>query len=189
MPRRMNPTRGTSETSVDGRVRGMRALCPAFLLLLAGCATLQTQVEINAPASAVRQVLFDFDDYPKWNPFITKVDGTVAEGSEIYVTVVPAGGPEINANAKVLLVKPDHLAWKGSGLSQVGSGPVSVDIPGVLSAKHDFIIEELGPDRTLFRNDDDFSGAAVATYDMKPIKAGLDAMNEALKKRVEAGAK
>jgi hypothetical protein len=167
----------------------MKPLLPAILLLLAGCATLQTQVEIKAPASAVRSVLFDFADYPKWNPFIVKVDGTVAEGSEIYVTVVPVGGPEINANAKVLTMTPNHLAWKGSGLSQVGSGPVSVDIPGVLSARHDFIIEELGPDRTLFHNNDDFSGAAVATYDMKPIKAGLDAMNEALKARAEAAAK
>src|ERR1700678_4000269 len=147
----------------------MKPLLPAILLLLAGCATLQTQVEIKAPASAVRSVLFDFADYPKWNPFIVKVDGTVAEGSEIYVTVVPVGGPEINANAKVLTMTPNHLAWKGSGLSQVGSGPVSVDIPGVLSARHDFIIEELGPDRTLFHNNDDFSGAAVASYNMKPI--------------------
>jgi hypothetical protein len=163
----------------------MKPLFLTSLFLLAGCATLQTQVEIRAPASAVREVLFDFEDYPKWNPFIIKVDGTVAEGSDIYVTVMPAGGPEINAPARVISVAPDHLAWKGSGLSQVGSGPVSVDIPGVLSARHDFIIEELGPGRTLFRNNDDFSGAAVASYNMKPIKAGLDAMNEALKKRAE----
>jgi hypothetical protein len=181
----MNPTRGTSETPAGGRVRGTKPLLLTSLLLLAGCATLRTQVEIKAPASAVRAVLFDFGDYPKWNPFIIKVDGTVAEGSEIYVTVMPVGGPEINAPARVTSVTPNHLAWKGSGLSQVGSGPVSVDIPGVLSAKHDFIIEELGPGRTLFRNNDDFSGAAVASYNMKPVEAGLNAMNEALKKRAE----
>jgi hypothetical protein len=163
----------------------MKPLFPAFLLLLAGCSSLQTQVEIEAPASTVRAVLYDFGDYPKWNPFILRVDGAVSEGSEIYVTVMPVGGPEINASARVTSVDPDHLSWKGSGMSQVGSGPVSVDIPGILSARHDFIIEELGPGRTLFRNNDDFSGAAVASYDMKPIKAGLDAMNEALKKRAE----
>lgn len=163
----------------------MKTLFPAFFLLLAGCTTLRTQVEIEAPASAVRAVLFDFGAYPKWNPFIIKVDGTVAEGSEIYVTVMPLGGPEINASAKVLSMAQNHLAWEGSGMSQVGSGPVSVDIPGILSARHDFIIEELGPGRTLFHNNDDFSGAAVASYNMKPIKAGLDAMNEALKKRAE----
>jgi len=163
----------------------MKALYLSSLLLLAGCASLQTQVEIKAPASAVRQVLYDFGDYPKWNPFILKVDGTVAEGSEIYVTVMPVGGPEINASARVTSVAPDHLSWNGSGMSQVGSGPVSVNIPGILSARHDFIIEELGPGRTLFHNNDDFSGAAVASYNMGPIKAGLDAMNEALKKRAE----
>jgi hypothetical protein len=167
----------------------MRPLFLASLLLLAGCASLRTQVEINAPASAVRAVLFDFADYPKWNPFIIRIDGTVAEGSQIYVTVMPVGGPEINASARVLSVTPNRIEWKGSGLSQLGSGPVSVDIPGVLSARHDFTIEELGPGRTLFHNNDDFSGAAAATYDMKPIKAGLDAMNEALKKRAEDAAR
>src|SRR5271168_2633111 len=148
----MNPTRGTSEIRAGRRVRGMMPLFPAFLLLVGGCSSLQTQVEIEAPASAVRAVLYDFGDYPKWNPFITRVDGTVAQGSEIYVTVMPVGGPEINASAKVLSFTQNHMAWKGSGMSQLGSGPVSVDIPGVLSARHDFIIEELGPGKTLFRN-------------------------------------
>ncbi len=160
----------------------------ASFAVLSGCATLRTQVEINAPASVVRETLFDFGAYPKWNPFITRVDGTVAEGSRIYVTVVPVGGAEINAPAVVLSVSPNHLVWKGSGLSKLGSGPVTVDLPGVLSARHEFVIEELGPGRTLFHNNDDFSGVAVASYNLKPIKAGMDAMNEALKARAE-GAK
>jgi uncharacterized protein YndB with AHSA1/START domain len=167
----------------------MKLIFLAPFVLLAGCATLETQVEINAPASAVRAVLYDFADYPKWNPYITKVDGDVSEGERIDVTVAPPGGPVLKAGAKVTSVTPNHLAWDGSGRPQEVLGPFSLNIPGVLSASYDFTIEELGPGRTLFRNNVDFSGASTGSYDTKPIEAGLDAMNEALKARAEAAAK
>jgi hypothetical protein len=157
----------------------------AFPILLAGCTTLQTQVEINAPARDVRAILYDFADYPKWNPYITKVDGTVAEGNQIFLTLKPEGKPEITGGATILSATEDHLSWEGSGLSGIESGSISMSIPGILSARHDFVIQELGPDRTLFLNTDKMSGAAVPVFDLKPIKAGLDAMNEALKKRAE----
>jgi hypothetical protein len=157
----------------------------AFPILLCGCTTLQTQVEINAPAREVSAILYDFADYPKWNPYITKVDGTVAEGNQIYLTLKPEGKPEITGGATILSATEDHLSWEGSGLSGIESGSISMSIPGILSARHDFVIQELGPDRTLFLNTDKMSGAAVPVFDLKPIKAGLDAMNEALKKRAE----
>jgi len=157
----------------------------ALPVLLAGCTTLQTQVEINAPAREVRAILYDFADYPKWNPYITKVDGAVAEGNQVYLTVKPDGKPELTGGATIVSATADHLSWVGSGLSGIESGSISMSIPGILSARHDFIIQELGPDRTLFLNNDRMSGAAVPVYDLKPIKAGLDAMNEALKKRAE----
>jgi Polyketide cyclase / dehydrase and lipid transport len=163
----------------------MKPLFLASLLLLAGCATLQTQVEIKAPASAVRAVLYDFGAYPKWNPFITKVDGDVAEGNRIDVTVMPPGGTALKAGADVTSVTPNHLAWEGSGRPKEVIGPFSMNIPGVLKASYDFTIEEVGPGRTLFRNDVDISGATAGSYDLKPIEAGMDAMNEALKKRAE----
>jgi hypothetical protein len=163
----------------------MKTLFLASLLLLSGCASLQTQVEIKAPASAVRSVLYDFRDYPKWNPFITRVEGDVEEGNRIDVTVMPPGGTALKAGANVTSVTPSHLAWEGSGRPKEVIGPFSMNIPGVLKASYDFTIEELGPGRTLFRSSVDFSGASTGSYDTKPIEAGLDAMNEALKERAE----
>jgi hypothetical protein len=165
----------------------MKPHCLAGLALLAGCTSLQTEIEVKAPASAVREVLFNCGDYPKWNPYIVKVDGTVAQGSQIYITVKPPGGPEINASATITSVTKDRLSWHGIGASQLGSGPVTVAIPGVLSARHDFIIEEVAPDRTIFHNNNEFSGAVIPFFDLKPMKAGMEAMNEALKKRAEGG--
>jgi hypothetical protein len=160
----------------------------AALLLLCGCATVDTQVEINAPAKAVRAVLFGFDDYPKWNPFITKVDGLVAEGSSVYVTLKPFGMRELNGDVIVTTVNENQLSWKGTALAQM-SGSFTLPVPGILSGEHDFIIQELGPDRTLFLNNDKISGTLLAFNDLQPMRAALEAMNEALKKRAEENSK
>jgi Polyketide cyclase / dehydrase and lipid transport len=159
------------------------------LILLSGCATMQTRVEINAPAERVRTVLFAFADYPKWNPYIVNVDGDVVEGNRVYLTVRPPGAPEVTGNAKIISVTKDRLAWDGVGMSQVESGPITLAIPGILNAKHEFVIEELAPNRTLFLNNVKWSGAVIPFYDMKPLAAGLEAMNVALKARSEEIAK
>jgi hypothetical protein len=152
----------------------MKFLCCALLVLLAGCTSVQTRVEINAPAKDVRAVLFGFADYPKWNPFIVRVDGTVAQGSQVYVTVKPVGKAEISGSTVVTLMTDDHLAWRGS-----------LAIPGLFSGNHDFIIEEAGPGKTVFLNNERMSGIIIPFYDFKPTEAGFEAMNQALKKRAE----
>jgi hypothetical protein len=145
-----------------------------LLVLLAGCTSVQSKIEINAPAKAVRAVFFNFDDYPKWNPFIIKVDGAVADGSKVTVTVRPVGKSEITGATTVTAMTDDHLAWTGS-----------LAIPGVFSGKHDFIIEEVGPNKTVFHNNERMSGVIIPFFDFKPTEAGFVAMNEALKKRAE----
>ena len=155
----------------------MKPLCLALAALLAGCTSVQTRIEINAPAKDVRAVLYDFADYPKWNPFIVKVDGSVAEGSQVYVTVRPVGKSEISGNTVVTLMEDDRLSWRGS-----------LAIPGLFSGKHDFIIEEVGPAKTVFHNNEKMSGLVIPFYDFKPTEAGFEAMNEALKKRAEGSA-
>jgi hypothetical protein len=156
----------------------MKPLCVALLVLLAGCTSVQTRVEINAPAKDVRAILFGFADYPKWNPFIIKVEGTVAEGSQVYVTVKPVGKDEISGKTVVTLMTDNHLSWRGS-----------LAIPGLFSGKHDFIIEESGPGRTVFYNNEKMSGLVIPFYDFKPTEAGFEAMNQALKARAEENPK
>jgi hypothetical protein len=167
----------------------MKPFCLSCLVFLAACSSTQTRIEINAPARVVRASLFDFAAYPQWNPYIVSVDGAVENGSKVFLTVKPPGGPEINTTATILSVTENRLSWRGVGMSQLESVPITLPIPGVLSANHDFIIEELGPEKTLFLNNIKWSGASVPFYDLKPMEAGLRAMNEALKKRAEANAR
>ncbi len=158
-----------------------------LLALLAGCSSVETKIEIHAPANAVRAVVFDYAGYPQWNPYLVKLEGTVAPGNYIYVTVDPVGGHEIIGTAKIISVTENQMSLTGIGMSQVESSPVMLAVPGILSAKHDLIVEEAGPDRTIFYNNVKYSVAVIPFYDLKPMEAGLLKMNEALKKRVEGG--
>ncbi|HEY5079141.1 MAG TPA: SRPBCC domain-containing protein [Opitutaceae bacterium] len=163
----------------------MKALCAACLAFLSGCASVETSIVINAPAKDVRAVLYDFADYPKWNPFLIRVEGTAEDGKQLYVTVKEAGKPELTGDVTVISATDSLLSWSGTATSQMESGSIDVGLPGVLSARHEFIIEEQGPARTLFSNNDKLSGALVSLYNSKGLQTGLGAMNEALKKRVE----
>jgi hypothetical protein len=156
----------------------MKTVCLALAALLAGCTSVQTKVQINAPAKDVRAILYGFADYPKWNPFIIKVDGIVAEGSQVFVTVKPVGKPEISGKTVVTLMSDNQLSWRGS-----------LAIPGLFSGKHDFVIEEVGPATTVFHNNEKMSGMVIPFYDFKPTEAGFEAMNQALKMRAEGPAR
>jgi hypothetical protein len=143
-------------------------------ILLTGCTSVQTKIEIDAPAKDVRDVLFDFGDYPKWNPFIVRVDGSVAERSTVSVTVKPVGKDALSGNTIVTSFTDTRLAWTGS-----------LAVPGLFRGDHEFIIEEQGPNKTMFYQNEKMSGVIIPFFDFKPEAAGFVLMNEALKQRAE----
>jgi hypothetical protein len=153
----------------------MKPYLLAGVLLLAGCTSIQSQIEINAPAKTVRAVLYKFDDYPSWNPFIIKVDGTVAEGRDVTVTVKPVGKDQISGTTTIVSLTDNRLEWRGS-----------LAVPGLFTGDNEFIIEELDSGRTLFRQNEKMSGIIIPFFNTDPEKAGFAAMNEALKQRAEA---
>lgn len=153
----------------------MKSLLPlCALAALTGCTSIQTRVEIAAPAEKVRAVAFDFKDYPAWNPFIVKIDGAVAPGNTVNVTVKPVGKNEISGETKVLTLESNRVVWRGS-----------LAIPGLFRGEHEFVVESAGPNRTIFLNREKMSGLVIPFYNFGPTKAGFDAMNEALKRRAE----
>lgn len=149
-------------------------LLPLLSIGLVGCASVQSRVEIKAPAKKVSAVLYDFGKYPAWNPFIVKVDGKVQVGKTVKVTVKRPGTDPVTGDTLVMKTEPKHLVWKGS-----------LSVPGLFSGVHEFQIEDLGPNRSAFANNEKMSGLLVPLLDMKATKAGFAAMNEALKKRAE----
>jgi hypothetical protein len=156
----------------------MRRLIVGANALLAGCASVQTRIEINAPAKDVQSVLLGFEDYPRWNPFIVKVDGAVAAGAKVRVTVKPVGKDPISGETTITDLTENRLAWTGS-----------LPIPGLFRGRHEFIVEDEGGGRTMFYQNEKMSGLIIPFFDFKPEAAGFVLMNEALKRRAEGGAK
>jgi uncharacterized membrane protein len=53
---------------------------------------LHTEVEIEAPAERVWELLTDFATYPEWNPFIRSISGQPAPGERLEVRIEPPSG-------------------------------------------------------------------------------------------------
>ena len=152
----------------------MNRIAVIGVLLLAGCTSVQTKIEIDAPAKDVRAVLLNFDDYPKWNPFIVKIDGKVAVGSTVRVTVKPVGKDPLSGNTVVTSLSDTRLAWTGS-----------LAFPGLFRGNHEFIIEDRGPNKTTFYQNEKMSGIIIPFADFKPEAEGFVLMNQALKSQAE----
>jgi hypothetical protein len=138
--------------------------------------TIETTIDIHAPASAVWATLVDFDAYPEWNSFVTRISGTPTEGERLEVRLDPPGSREMTFKPRVTAATPnEHLEWLGR-----------LFVPGLLDGRHEFRLEALGENRTRLHHGESFSGLLVGlVLDVGGTRRGFEAMNEALKIRAE----
>jgi hypothetical protein len=96
--------------------------------------TIKTEIDIQAPAETVWEMLSDVDAFPSWNPFITRLEGELRVGGRLAVTIAPPGGRPMTFRPTVKTLVPGReLAWLGSLL-----------IPGLFDGRHRFTIESIG---------------------------------------------
>ena len=139
---------------------------------------IETSIEIDAPPARVWAILAGFADYPRWNPFIRAIDGTLEVGRTLDVTMEPPGKREMRFHPIVLAVEPEReLRWKGKLL-----------IPGLFDGEHWFRLRHAAHGRITFEQGEHFTGMLVPRF--KPsldgaTRAGFIAMNEALKRQAE----
>ena len=101
---------------------------------------LHTEIEIDAPAKRVWELLTDFASYPQWNPFIRQISGRLAPGERLQARLEPPGGRAMTFKPKVLTVEPNReLRWLGHLL-----------LPGLFDGEHSFTIEPLEGNRVRF---------------------------------------
>jgi hypothetical protein len=129
---------------------------------------------IFAEPDKVWSVLTNFSDYPRWNPFIERIEGAVELGARLRVRIHPPSGSPMTFTPRVLNVVPaSELSWLGHLL-----------IPGLFDGEHHFQIERVEAKQTLFRQSEVFQGLLVgllpASLYYKTL-AGFDEMNLALK--------
>ncbi len=137
-----------------------------------------TEIEINAPAEKVWQVLLDFEKYPEWNPFVVKALGKPKEGQTLQIEVQLPEGRLMKFTPVVLKAEPNkELRW-------VGKLPL-----GAFRGEHFHQIESLEENKVKFIHGEHFSGWFVSIIwkmvGNQPVK-GYHIMNKALKEYVEA---
>lgn len=141
---------------------------------------IRTETQIDAPAERVWAILTDFDAYPSWNPFMRRISGEARRGRTLYVRSEPPGTRPITIRATVLNVEPQReLRWLGRVL-----------LPGLFDGEHVLEIERLDGGSVRFVQRERVIGLAVPILQRfveAHLRAGFEAMNEALKVRAESG--
>jgi len=138
---------------------------------------IHTEIEISASAERVWEILSDFESYPSWNPFVTRVDGEPKEGARLKIWVqLP--------DAKMMTFTPIVLkANANEELRWAGTMPLNL-----FRGEHFYVIQKITDDKILFIHGEIFSGWLVRliwSTRGKKIAKGYTLMNEALKKWAE----
>jgi hypothetical protein len=135
---------------------------------------LGSEIEIEAPADRVWQILTDFEQYPRWNPFLVSVTGEARQGVQLRAR---AGGMTFRPVVQ-RAVPGRELRWLGRLLLQ-----------GIFDGEHHFEIEPLSEQRVRFRQSEKFRGVLVPLlwpFIGGSTLRGFQAMNSALKQRAES---
>lgn len=137
-----------------------------------------TEIEIQASDTRVWQLLTDFANFPKWNPFIRQAKGEVKVGAQLVIHVQPSGANGMTFKPVVLKVEPNReLRWLGHLL-----------MPGLFDGEHTFTIETLEANRVRFTQREVFTGLLVPLFARSlnsDTQRGFEEMNQALKSRAE----
>jgi hypothetical protein len=140
---------------------------------------LHSQIDINASAERVWQLLTDFASYPQWNPFIRRISGKLSTGERLEVRLEPPESRGITLRPQVLTAEAKHqLRWLGH-----------LFVPGLFDGEHTFVIQPLEEGRVRFVQREVFRGLLVPLFarslDNSTLR-GFEEMNRALKERAEA---
>ena len=133
-------------------------------------------VEIDASPDRVWAVLTDTAKHSTWNPFITKMAGTLAVGQKLEIRIAPPGGKPMSFHPTVTEVQPPHrLAWLGH-----------LGFRGLFDGAHAFTLTPIANGRTQLVQTEDFSGVLVwiSRGLLTKTAAGFEAMHEALREEV-----
>ncbi|MBO9399952.1 SRPBCC family protein [Shimia sp. R9_3] len=120
-------------------------------------ATVHTQVEIEAPAAVVWDVLMDEDK--SWSPSFIRFDGPMEEGASVDVTLRDVFGTN-NGEDRTLTFE-----WSFEEGRRIGwSGPSASG--GPFSDNHQFVLMPVDEDTTLFVQSDDVTSTDTTVTDL-----------------------
>jgi hypothetical protein len=135
--------------------------------------TVSATTQIDAPPMAVWGVLTDLSRYPEWNPLFREASGEVAVGERITLRAVqPSNGRLMTVKAKIVAADPGaELRWASN-------------LTGIMSGEHSFVLTPLDGGTRLAQTEI-YGGLLAATVSVPRTETIFQAMNDALKQRVE----
>jgi len=141
--------------------------------------TIKTAVDVAASPEMVWRVLTYFPDYPKWNPVLVSIHGSLAPGQRLNIQARLPPGHEYKFSPRVVKVIPaTELRWRRRWL-----------IEGVFDRELAFLIVPNGIKGVRFVQREHFSGLLAPLMmhfiSEKTLKA-FNLMNLALKRTAEA---
>ena len=138
---------------------------------------LDSWVDIHAPVPDVWGALMDVGSWGQWNSFIPVVEGELAVGKTLSITVVSPGMKAMTFEPVVYAIeKYKRISWGGGFLGFVYKGV------------HEFMLEEIDDNTTRFRQIEKFQGPIVLLMKemIQKTAVGYMNMNEAFKHYLEA---
>jgi len=142
---------------------------------------IRKEIEINASAERVWQILTDFAAFPKWNPFIREISGELNVGGKLDVRLQLSGERSTRFHPVVLAATPyRELRWLGRLWR----------IPKLFDGEHSLTIVSLDTTSIQFTQHEVFTGMLIPLLGdtFAGVELGFVEMNEALKERAEGSA-
>lgn len=138
---------------------------------------IETEIIINAAPEKIWKVLLDFENYPRWNPFIRSIKGETKVGEKLSISIKPPDGMGMSFTPVVLNLEPKkELRWKGK-----------LGMKGIFDGEHYFKLVDDAHGSTKFIQGEKFSGILVPLMPkaLEKTKEGFEQMNKAVKEECE----
>ena len=140
---------------------------------------IRAEIDIEAPPAEVWRHLVDLAAYPEWNPFIRAASGKPEVGQQLSLRMQPPGGRGFTLRPRVTEVVPAAtFEWLGH-----------LVVPGLFDGRHRFDLTPT-PSGTHLVQSESFGGLLVRPLRRSldgSTRAGFEAMNAALRRRVREG--
>ena len=136
-----------------------------------------SEIQINASASVVWDILTDFEKFGEWNPFIKEISGTLKEGSELRIFIEPPNSKGMEFKPTLKKVETEKkIQWLGK-----------IWIPKLFDGEHSWTINQIDDNTVLFIQKERFTGIFIPFFSklLKNTKSGFEMMNQNLKQRAE----
>lgn len=142
--------------------------------------TIYTDIEIQASIRRIWEVITDFDNYYKWNPFIKKIEGKLSLGQSLTLHVKSNQKGKLKSYKNIIInsLKPEQeLIWQWKILLKT-----------LCFEEHCFHLTPIDDNKTLFVNRDEMTGIIPFFQKRMIIRNSTNTfieINQALKKYIE----